>query len=33
RELTKETNFKWSVKDGKLTFDVDHSDILKKKAE
>lgn len=33
RELTKESNFKWSVKDGKLTFDVDHSDILKKKAE
>lgn len=32
-ELMKELNFKWSVKDGKLMFDVDYSDILKKKVE
>ncbi|KAF1678040.1 MULTISPECIES: capsular polyglutamate synthetase PgsA [Bacillus] len=31
RELTKDSNFSWKVEDGKLTFDVDHSDKLKSK--
>lgn len=31
RELTKDSNFAWKVEDGKLTFDIDHSDKLKSK--
>ncbi|ADP34085.1 capsular biosynthesis protein [Bacillus atrophaeus] len=33
RELTKDSNFVWDVEDGKLTFDIDHTDKLKSKTE